>query len=106
MHTNKSFMMFSIKFARTENCERNLILTTNFSEKKKENDKVLSERMNKGEKSLSFLTPPLIIWNCHQRASPYHIFWKIKEWYSMYILVRVCTVRICTWTLNREKIVS
>ena len=35
MHTNKSFMMFSIKFARTENCERNLILTTNFCERKK-----------------------------------------------------------------------
>lgn len=35
MHTNKISMMFSIKFARTENCERNLILTTNFTEREK-----------------------------------------------------------------------
>ena len=33
--TNKIFMMFSIKFARKENCERNLILTTNFCEREK-----------------------------------------------------------------------
>ena len=49
MHTNKISMMFSIKFARTENCERNLILTTNLRKRKKEKSKVLSKKMNKGK---------------------------------------------------------
>ena len=54
LHMNKLFMMFSIKFARTKNCERNLILTTNFVKEKKENDKVLSEKMNKAKFTFIF----------------------------------------------------
>ena len=81
--------------------------------------------MNKGEKSLSFFDPTLNHLELPSACLPVPYFLEIKKWYSMYIfvqtctyfleiitvgvmyiLVQTCTVRICMWTLNREKIVS
>ena len=119
--TKRIFLMFSCKNSQEQKIAKKFDLTTNFVKREKRKWQSFEWENEQRQNSLSFLTPPLIIWNCHQRASPYHIFWKIKEWYNMYILVQTCTyfleiitvgvmyilvqtcmVQICTWTLNRE----